>query len=62
MGTKVRCLKCKDIIESKQRHDFVRCRCGALFVDGGDDYLRMGGSLNYEFVQEVESDNKDHSS
>jgi hypothetical protein len=31
-----------DIIESKHRHDFVRCKCGKCFVDGGLDYCRYG--------------------
>lgn len=38
-----KCFLCGDIIESKHRHDFVRCKCGAIFVDGGIDYLRRGG-------------------
>lgn len=37
------CRKCGDKIESKYRHDYVMCRCGAIFVDGGKDYLRRGG-------------------
>ena len=39
---KVRCKKCNDIIESKYRHDFKSCKCGAIFVDGGTDYQRFG--------------------
>lgn len=39
------CLECLDIIESKHRHDFVKCKCGKSFIDGGDDYLRGGGFL-----------------
>ena len=31
---------CGDEIESKHRHDFVTCKCGACSVDGGHDYLR----------------------
>ena len=38
-------MECLDIIESKHRHDFVRCGCGKSFIDGGDDYLRGGGFL-----------------
>lgn len=38
-----KCKKCGDIIESKHRHDFVQCSCGAIFVDGGHDYIRRGG-------------------
>jgi DNA-directed RNA polymerase subunit N (RpoN/RPB10) len=39
---RIRCLKCGDIIESKHVHDFVRCSCGSVSVDGGHDYLRFG--------------------
>ena len=41
---RARCKLCNDIIESKYRHDFVSCKCGAIFIDGGRDYLRCGGS------------------
>ena len=37
-----RCRRCGDEIESKHRHDFVACSCGAIFVDGGTSYLRRG--------------------
>lgn len=36
----IRCNICGDEIESKHRHDFVTCKCGAYSVDGGHDYLR----------------------
>ena len=36
----IRCNICDDEIESKHRHDFVECSCGACDVDGGHDYLR----------------------
>ena len=38
-----RCRRCRTVIESRHRHDFVSCPCGAIFVDGGTDYLRAGG-------------------
>lgn len=37
-----KCKKCHDEIESKHRHDFVSCKCGEIFVDGGKDYFRRG--------------------
>jgi hypothetical protein len=40
------CLKCDDIIESQHRHDFVRCSCDAIFLDGGREYIRYGGNLS----------------
>lgn len=37
---KIRCKRCNDIVESVQIHDFKRCSCGLVAVDGGKDYLR----------------------
>jgi hypothetical protein len=34
------CLNCGEKIVSKHRHDFVKCKCGAIAVDGGQSYLR----------------------
>ncbi len=39
-----RCVKCGDKLESRHRHDFRRCRCGALGVDGGHAYIRRIGA------------------
>lgn len=41
-ANKAQCLLCEDIIESTHRHDFVKCKCGEIFTDGGRDYLRRG--------------------
>lgn len=41
---RIKCLKCGDIIESEYTHDWVQCSCGACFVDGGHDYMRVGGN------------------
>ena len=40
ISNKVRCKHCDDVIESKHRHDFVRCKCGKVAVDGGKSYLK----------------------
>lgn len=40
---KIKCKKCGDVIESKSRHDFKSCSCGAVSVDGGLDYIRRCG-------------------
>lgn len=40
-----KCRKCGDEIESRHRHDFVRCECGAIAVDGGREYLRRVGDI-----------------
>ena len=44
-----RCLRCNTAIESKSRHDFQRCACGAIFVDGGLTYPRFGWTDGEEF-------------
>lgn len=37
------CNKCDEFIFSAHRHDFCQCKCGNIFVDGGQEYLRRGG-------------------
>lgn len=37
---KIKCNYCGDIIESKSVHDYKRCKCGKVAVDGGRDYLK----------------------
>lgn len=55
----IRCKKCGDIIESKSVHDFKFCKCGAVAVDGGKNYLRRCGNLeDFEELSEVSKDNK----
>lgn len=43
MRNRARCKLCDSTIESVHRHDFVKCACGAIAVDGGKDYLRRIG-------------------
>lgn len=57
---KIQCKKCKDIIEFKHVHDFKRCSCKSIAVDGGLEYLRRVGNLEdiielseFEMKQEV---------
>ena len=54
LKNKAKCKKCKTVIESKHRHDFVHCKCGAIFVDGGNDYWRSGGDVS-DFIRLYES-------
>ena len=37
---KIRCKLCGDVIESKNVHHMVWCRCGAVAADGGTAYLK----------------------
>ena len=48
---KAKCKKCNDIIESKETNDFKRCKCGAIAVDGGLDYIKRIG--NQEDIEEL---------
>lgn len=42
--SKIKCLECNTILESLSRHDFKRCTCpNSAFIDGGNDYMRLGG-------------------
>jgi hypothetical protein len=40
------CPRCRSFMISTHRHDFVTCRCekDEIFIDGGNDYCRMGGT------------------
>lgn len=52
----IRCRNCGDEITSKHRHDYVRCSCGDLAIDGGNDYTRISfkteqdGGKGYDVV------------
>lgn len=53
----VMCKKCGETIRSKNRHDFVQCKCKSVFVDGGSWYLRRGGDYkNMEDKTELYTD------
>ena len=52
---KIRCKKCNEVIESIHRHDYRTCQCGAVSVDGGNDYLKRCGNLgDWEELSEIE--------
>ena len=43
----IQCKKCLDTIESKDIHDFKKCSCGAVGIDGGiSDGNRSIGNLS----------------
>jgi hypothetical protein len=51
----VECPKCHEVIWSRHRHDFRYCKCGAVYVDGGRDYLKRGGDVHPKVLEiEVE--------
>lgn len=56
---RARCRKCGDVVESHSVHEFRRCSCGAIAVDGGLSYLRrVGYSEDIEDMSEVQSDDE----
>lgn len=40
----IECKKCGWIIRSRNRHDFVTCKCESISVDGGSWYSRQIGN------------------
>lgn len=50
--TALRCKKCKTIIMSLRRHDFVACECWnpkegkGIAIDGGFSYIKFSGNLS----------------
>lgn len=44
MANILRCKKCGDIITSDERHDMNWCKCGAIAIDGGNDYCKITGN------------------
>ena len=54
----IRCKKCGDVIESTHEHDYQRCSCGTVGVDGGHVYLRrVGYEDDIEELSDVENEN-----
>jgi hypothetical protein len=40
----IECQKCNEIIWSRWTHDMHSCGCGAVAIDGGQDYCRILGN------------------
>lgn len=56
LSNKAKCKKCGDIIESKHVHDYVTCKCGAISVDGGHEYLKRsfpGGTDYRDYIDDL---------
>ena len=56
----IKCNHCNDEIESKHRHDFVRCKCGKVAVDGGLDYSKTMFTSLSDFTNTSITDNGTH--
>lgn len=44
LSNQIQCLTCGDRPYSAHRHDFKRCKCGSVAVDGGQEYCRRVGT------------------
>jgi hypothetical protein len=45
-----KCRRCNDEIRSRNKHDYVTCKCGAISVDGGSWYSIRSG---IEYVKDL---------
>lgn len=50
---RIKCKRCKDILESNFTHDFKFCSCGAVGIDGGKDYLRRTARYTFDDIEEL---------
>ncbi|OHA93863.1 MAG: hypothetical protein A3E32_02660 [Candidatus Zambryskibacteria bacterium RIFCSPHIGHO2_12_FULL_38_37] len=41
--TYIKCLRCSDEILSNTHKNLTHCKCKAIWVDGCEDYMRIGG-------------------
>lgn len=47
--TRIKCLKCGDIIESDGHGKWVQCSCKSCYIDETPNYCRVGGDFkDYE--------------
>lgn len=51
MRNRAKCKLCGDLIESLHQHDYVKCKCGEIFVDGGNEYWRCGATDFKNFLR-----------
>jgi hypothetical protein len=50
--TYVKCKKCGDEIFGNTHKKLIECKCGAIYVDGCEDYIRLGGNKeDYEMIK-----------
>ena len=47
----IKCPKCGDTIYSRARHDCRPCSCGNVYIDGGFDYIRLGGDITVKVIK-----------
>lgn len=55
MRNRAKCRLCKEILESFHRHDYVKCKCDEISIDGGQDYFKAGAK-NWENFIRIDDD------
>lgn len=48
---KIKCKICGDVIESKSVHDYKKCSCGRVSVDGGHEYLKRSYKKKSDYIE-----------
>lgn len=48
---KIKCKICGDVIESKSVHDYKKCSCGRVSVDGGQEYLKRSYKKKSDYIE-----------
>ena len=67
---KIKCAKCKDVIEGDKKGTYITCKCGAIAIDETKYYWRIIGNKedieNFDEVleedtkvKELKNDNKE---
>ena len=58
-GAKVLCLHCRDVIQSKNVHDFKWCSCHSVAIDGGGDYMHINYAENAKYISLKDDEDPD---
>lgn len=53
-SNKIQCNKCGWYIRSKNRHDYRKCKCGAIAIDGGSWYQHIIGDIDADYINFIE--------
>ena len=58
MGTKIKCLKCGDIIEGDRKGHLINCSCKSCYIDETPDYYRIRGDPEFITIFDNEGNEK----
>lgn len=58
MRNRAKCGLCGDILESFHRHDWVKCKCGEISIDGGNDYFKCSANNFKNFIRLNDDDSE----